>query len=85
MRTTDLRAPLGIRKILMIPHQMLLVPRIQLHPLIILDAPEHHLAEAVEVRHVGELRVVELRHERSRRTRVVDLMMLFLSMIVRAP
>ena len=42
---------------------MFLVPRIFLHPLIVLQTPKHALTEAVKVGHVCELRVVELGHE----------------------
>lgn len=47
----------------MIPHQMLLIPRIPLHPFIILHAPKHSLAETVEISHFGHLRVEKLGHE----------------------
>ena len=47
----------------MVPHQMFLVPRILLHPLIVLQTPKDALTEAVKVRHVCKLRVVELGHE----------------------
>ncbi len=62
---TNLHAPLRISKVLMVPHQVFLVPWILLHPLIVLNTLEHSLTEAVKVRHIGELRVVELGHERA--------------------
>jgi hypothetical protein len=43
------QAPLRIRKLLMIPHQMLFIPRIVLDLLVILNTVERHLAEAVVV------------------------------------
>ena len=52
---------------------MLLIPRILLHALVILDALEDYLTEAVEVGHVAHLRVEELRHEGPRGGLVVDL------------
>ena len=57
----------------MISYQILLVPRILFHPFIVVQAPENSLTEAVEVRHVGKLRVVELGHKRSRGGGVVNL------------
>lgn len=42
---------------------MLLVPRILLHALVILEALENHLAEAIEVGQVAHLRVEELGHQ----------------------
>ena len=47
----------------MISHQMLLIPRICLHPLIVLKTPKHRLAKAVKISHICELRIVELGHE----------------------
>ena len=58
---------------LVIVDEMLLVPRILLHALVILDRLEDHLAEAVEVGDVAHLRVEELRHKGARGALVVDL------------
>ena len=68
-----LRAPLRIRKVLMIIHQMLLIPRILLHTLVILNILKNNLAEAIEVRNIAHLRVEELGHQRARRALVMDL------------
>lgn len=57
----------------MVPDQMFLVPWILLHALVVLDAPENDLAEAVKVGHVAHLRVEELCHEGARGFLVVDL------------
>ena len=57
----------------MVPDQMLLVPRILLHALIVFDALEDDLAEAIEVGHVAHLRVEKLRHQGARGFLVVDL------------
>lgn len=56
-------APLRISKILMIPDQMLLIPRIILDLLIVLGAAKHNLAEAVVVGDIGHLRVHDLVHQ----------------------
>lgn len=58
----------------MVPSQMLLIPRILLHPLIILHTTKDDLAETVEVGDVGHLGVVELAHERAGGGCVVDLL-----------
>lgn len=44
---------------------MLLVPWILFHPLVVLEAFEDDLTEAVKVGYVRHLGVKELRHERS--------------------
>lgn len=69
----NLHAPLRIREFLMISHQMLLVPWILLHPLVILDISKHGLAKTVIIRDVGELGVEELSHEGTGGTCIVDL------------
>lgn len=56
-------APLRISKILMIPDQMLLIPRIILDFLIVLETAKHHLAETVVVGDIGHLRVHDLVHQ----------------------
>ncbi len=56
------RALSGICKLLMVPNQMFLVPGVLFHSLVVFEAFEHYLAEAVKVGHVGHLRVVELGH-----------------------
>jgi len=53
---------------------VLLVPGILLYPLVVLQAPEDGLAEAVVVGDVGELRVEQLGHARACGGGVVDLM-----------
>ena len=47
----------------MIPNQMLLVPRILFHALIVLNALEDDLAKAVKVCDIGHLWVEELAHQ----------------------
>lgn len=49
------------------------IPRIILHPLIVIHVLEHDLAEAVEVGQVGHLSVEEPAHERASLGGVVDL------------
>ena len=66
----------GVCKLLMVSHQMLLVPRILLHLLVIIRAFEHNLAEAVKVCQVGHLVVKEPAHEGARLDCVVDLIKL---------
>lgn len=57
----------------MIPIQMLLIPRILLHGLVMFQALEDDLTEAVKVRDVAHLAVEELRHEGAGGGLVVDL------------
>lgn len=52
---------------------MLLITQIVLHRLVTLNTLEHHLAEAVEVRDIGQLRVKELGHQRTDVGLVVNL------------
>jgi hypothetical protein len=49
----------------MITDQMLFIPRIFLHALVIFQALEDYLTEAVKVCCVGHLRIEKLRHERA--------------------
>ena len=63
----------------MIIHQMLLIPWILLHALVVLYALEKNLAEAIEVGNVAHLRVEELGHQRARGALVVNLLVSFLS------
>lgn len=63
----------------MVAHEMLLVERILLDALVVLQALEHNLAEAVKVRDITHLRVKELAHQSSRGFLVVDLMRLVVS------
>lgn len=58
----DLHAPLRICEVLVIANEMLLIPRVLLHALVVLETLEDDLTEAVEVRNIGHLRVEELRH-----------------------
>jgi hypothetical protein len=44
-------------------HQMLLVPRVFLHPFIILKTLEHNLTETVIVGYICHLRVINLRRK----------------------
>lgn len=69
----DLRASLRIREHLMIIHQMLLVPRILLHLLVVVYALENDLAEAVKVGEVAHLRVEEFGHQGAGGALVVNL------------
>ena len=57
----------------MVPNQMLLVPRILLHALIVFDALKDDLAEAIEVGDVAHLWIEKLRHQGARGFLVVDL------------
>ena len=57
----------------MIMHEMLLIPRVLLHALIVFDTLEHYLTETVKVGHIAHLRVEELRHQGTGSTLVVDL------------
>ena len=57
----------------MIIHQMLLVPWILLHALVVLHALEKNLAEAIEVGDVAHLRVEQLGHQGARGALVVNL------------
>ena len=66
-------ALLRVGKLLMVPDQMLLVPRILLHALIVFDALEDDLAEAIEVGDVAHLRIEKLRHHGTRGFLIVDL------------
>jgi hypothetical protein len=58
----------------MIADQMLLVPRIFLHALVIFQALKDHLTEAVKIGYIGHLRIVKLRHERACSDWSVDLL-----------
>lgn len=66
-------ASLRIRELLMVAHQMLLVPRVFFHPLVVLQVPEQHLTEAVEIGDVGHLRIEKLAHQGTGRACVVYL------------
>lgn len=55
-------ALLRISKLLVITHQMFLVPRVLLHPHIVVNRLEDDLAKAVEVGKVYHLRVEKLGH-----------------------
>lgn len=57
----------------MVSHQVLLIPRILLQFLILFQAAEDGLAEAVVVRHIRHLRIEQLCHESPGLRRVVDL------------
>ena len=57
----------------MIIHQMLLVPWILLHALVVLYALENNLTEAIEVGDVAHLRVEQLGHQGARGALVVNL------------
>lgn len=72
-------APFRVREVLMVAHEVFLVERILLDALVILEAFEHNLAEAIEVRDITHLRVEELAHQCSRGFLVVDLVRLVVS------
>jgi hypothetical protein len=55
-----------ICKILMIANQMLFIPRIVFHSLIVVDALEYHLAETVIVGHIDHLGIDQLAHQLAR-------------------
>jgi hypothetical protein len=57
----------------MVANQMLLVPRVLFHALIIFDTLKNHLTKAVKVRDVGHLRVEQLGHQRTSSTLIVNL------------
>lgn len=69
-------APFGIGKLLMIALQMLFIPRVLLHSLIIVHAVEHDLAEAVKVCELRHLVVKKPCHKAARLGSVVDLWLL---------
>jgi hypothetical protein len=52
-----LHASLGICKLLVIANEMLLIPRVLFHTFVVLNVPEHYLAEAVKICDVGHLAV----------------------------
>ena len=60
----------------MIIHQMLLIPRILLHTLVVLNILETHLAETIEVGNVAHLRIEELGHQSAGGALVVNLLQL---------
>ena len=63
----------------MILHQMLLVPRILLHALVVVYALENNLTEAVKVGDVAHLRVEELGHQGAGGALVVNLCISWIS------
>jgi hypothetical protein len=52
-----------VGELLVISNQMLSVPRIVLHPSIIVDALEYHLAETIVVGQIGHLGINQLAHQ----------------------
>lgn len=60
MNESNLLASLGVCKLLMIAYQVLLIPRILLHPLVVFKTLENHLTETVKVGNIAHLRVIEL-------------------------
>lgn len=56
-------APLSVGKVLVVPRQVLLVPRVLLDSLVVLDAFEDDLTEAVKVHEIVHLVIVELVHQ----------------------
>lgn len=66
-------ASLDIGKIQMVSGELLLVPFVLAHPLVILDTFEYNLAEAIVISHVNKVRVEELGHHRSGFSVVVNL------------
>lgn len=63
----------------MVAYEVFLVERVLLDALVVLEAFEHNLAEAIEVRDITHLRIEELAHQCSRGFLVVDLMRLVVS------
>lgn len=57
----------------MIANQMFFVPRVLFHALVIVYTSENNLTEAVEIRDLGHLWVVQLSHLCPCRTLVVNL------------
>jgi hypothetical protein len=69
----SIHAPLSVCKSFMIAGEMLLVPRILLHTLVVFNTLEDDLAKAVEIRHIGHLRVEKMWHQSTSGGLVVDL------------
>lgn len=69
----NLLALLRISKFLVVTDQVLLIPGILLHGLVVLEALEDDLAEAIIVCDIAHLRVEELRHQGSCRSLIMNL------------
>ena len=57
----------------MVAHQVLFVPRVLLHPLVVVYAFKHHLTKTIEVRQIGHLMIKEKFHEFTGLCCIVDL------------
>lgn len=57
----------------MVPHQMLLIPRVLFHLFVIIHAFKHNLAEAVEFGQVSHLMIEQPTHESAGLGCIVDL------------
>lgn len=66
-------ASFRVSELFVITNQMLLVPGVLLHTLIILKTLEHDLAETVEVGDIGHLRIKQLSHQSTSLALIVDL------------